>query len=128
MICTYLTAGERETMSTVHDKELNELFQNVRKVTGDNFWIQERTLTKRNLFGRIKNVVTLYILYASTLHNRTGDIIEVHIINFPPENIYSGSINTCVSKAFTMTYLFGTLNGLHVAKHDNTQNINNAKQ
>lgn len=100
-ITTYLSNAERESWNFVDDKDINEIFQDVRKI--DNRWLIETRPFVVKKFFKTKTVV-LYSLYYDFVH-------EAQIINFPPESSESCSINTIIGKSSIMSYLLGLLAG-----------------
>lgn len=104
MICTYLTESEFERWTKVSDKELDEIFQEVRTIFGNNYFISERKYTTKRWFRKPVEK-TLYSLYVIT-HKP-----EVQEINFCQEWEYS--INTSVPRSYMITYLLGMLAGHH---------------
>lgn len=107
MITTYLHPHEFKSYSSVKDKDLNELFQEVRSKFGDNYFLQEIEVTKERLF-RVPITTTYYCLYARRRGNIPNDS-EVQIINFARDHEYS--ISTDVPKSYIMTYFYGMLTG-----------------
>lgn len=105
-ITTWLDDNDRETYKNVHDKELNELFQEVRQKVSNRYLIQQHVHIKRKwIFGKSQQVwhYTLYI-----------DLeFEAQVFNFPSEQ---SSINGLVSKSMLMTYFFGVINGFDSAQ------------
>lgn len=101
-ICTYLTDWEIKNFTTVKDKDLNELFQEVRTIFNGKYYIQEREYTVKGWFKKTKTE-TLYSLYKETF------LPEVQQINFYVGN--ESSINTYVSKALLMATFYGLING-----------------
>lgn len=100
MITTWLQPNELEGYSHVGDKELDELFQEVRQEFPETYYIQTVDVYNKRLFRR--TIVTKsYALYANTGH-------EYQCINFPPLD-GTWSINTTTVKAMIMAYFFGAL-------------------
>lgn len=91
---TWLNEYEFDLYSKVSDKELNEVFQEVRELM-PLIYISERTHTESGLFKKTK-VLTSYTIY----HRTNGRYTEVRVMN----------INTS-NKAYVFNYLCGLLNG-----------------
>lgn len=107
MIATWISEWEKPHLSKVNDKELNDLFQEVRKEFDNRFYIQETLYDRRTwldkLLGDWKKTGKLY-----TLYYLPGDI-DAQIINFPQQHKWS--INTMVDKSYLITYFLGMLSG-----------------
>lgn len=103
MITTWLTDNDLKEYSQVKDKELNELFQEIRQITNNKFYIQETSWKDNPPFWRkAKPSIAYYTLYAVAGW-------DAQVINFPQN--HSWSINTGVTKAFIMTFFYGLLSG-----------------
>ncbi len=102
---TYLDRFEKQKYSSVRDKELNELFQEVLKKSTKEMYVKERIITYRHWFKE-KYKDTLYTLYLSL-----GDTPEVQVFNFPSQD-KSSSMCYGVTKRLLMTYFYGILNGI----------------
>lgn len=100
-IYTYINDSDRERWSKVEDKELNDLFQEVRKLDKRFLLSCNDILVKRSWFRKpiIKKVYCLYI-------DMGGD---AKCVNFAQEHLWS--INTDVAKSYIMTYFFGYITG-----------------
>ena len=113
MITTWINQEEQKHYSSVEDKELNEVFQEVRERLDKRFLIQTVRYDRRTLWQRLisdyrKNVGNVYALYMMT------GTIDAQVINFAPiEGTWS--INTSVTKGQLMTYFFGLLGGYDYA-------------
>lgn len=105
MISTWITDEEAVFMVEVQDKELNELFQEVRKKF-KNILIEERRYDNRNWWQKLTGDYRKRTGIVYTVYNRIHSM-DAQIINFPQDHEWS--INTGVSKAFVMTYFFGLL-------------------
>lgn len=101
-ITTWITENERQTWKQVHDKELNELFQEVRGIS-DKYLVEMHLHTKRKHWFAKSEAFYSYTLYVDLGH-------EAQIINLP-QDLSKSSIGTSYSKETLMTYFFGTLNG-----------------
>lgn len=112
MMCTYLNESEYEKYSSVADKELNELLQEVREKFDGKYYIQTNKHIQKRIFRKPKE----YISY--TLYGCLGKP-EVQIFNFPKD---SGSgIGECTGRAQIMTLFYGLLNGM---KHEQQKQEN----
>jgi hypothetical protein len=109
-ICTYITDSEKEQWTSVSDKEINRLLQEVRQID-PKCLIQERECTIKRMFRRPKTL-RLYTVYNYVSYG------EAQIINFCQEHTWS--LNTAVSRSYVITYLYGILSGIHVATHKTT--------
>lgn len=107
-ITTFLNDNERETWKNVHDKELNELFQEIREKVSDKYLIQMHLHSRRkNWFSKPKP------FYSYTMYIDLG--WEAQVLNLP-QNTERSSIGTMYSKETIMTYFFGVLNGFSSAQ------------
>jgi hypothetical protein len=108
MISTWISEHEVPNLSKVDDKELDELFQEVRKVFNNGFLIQTTKYDNRTWWDlpteNYLKTGTLYTLY------HMDKFPDAQVINFPPIE-GSRSINTSVTKGQLMTYFFGLLAG-----------------
>jgi hypothetical protein len=106
MISTYISDWEIPHLTKVEDKELNDLFQEVRAID-DRFLIQTTQYDNRTWFDKLmsdyKKTGVVYTLYNHT--NR-----DTQVVNFPPLT-GSWSINTSVHKAQIMAFFYGFLSG-----------------
>jgi hypothetical protein len=91
---TYLTDYEIALYSKVEDKELNELYQEIRKIDKD--WLLSESKETIGFFQ--KKEITIYRLYYNF-----GN--EVQAINFNSELGYTENKN------MIMNYFYGYLNG-----------------
>lgn len=106
-ITTWISEHEWPSMSTVQDKELNEVFQQVRQKYPGKFLIQSHRYDNRTWFDRMTgNYIRTGTIY--TLYNMLNKI-DAQVINFPPGESNSFSINTSVHKSYLMTFFFGLL-------------------
>ena len=100
---TYLNKEDIERWSFTDDHELNDLFQEAKKlnpallISSTSFWL------KMGLFKK-KKLVTLY----SIRYNEGRD--QCRIVNFAPID-KSYVLNEYVDKASVMNYLFGFITG-----------------
>lgn len=105
-ITTWISEWEKPSLSKVEDKELDELFQEVRQEFPGKFLIQTTRYDRRTWFDKLTGnwikTGKLYTLYVML------DDIEAQVINFPPQE-GNWSINTAVPKSYIMTYFFGLL-------------------
>lgn len=101
-ITTYLSQSECELYKSVGDKDLNELFQEIRNLD-DRFLLHERTMQTKRWFRKPK-INVLYTLYIETSHG------EVQIMNFARE--WKWSINTSVPAPYIYAYFYGFLGGM----------------
>lgn len=106
-ICTWLTESEIKNYTTVKDKELNELFQEVRRDFENEFFISEMEVITRRWFKKPVHE-TFYTLYKAT------GLPEVQVINFYVDG--ASSINTGVKKELVMALFYGMLNGADYVK------------
>jgi len=96
-ICTYLSNQEYEMFKSVTDKELNELFQEIR-IKHPEFLLEEHNVaTYTGLFKKKVTIETYYTIY------NDFNIGEVQIINF--EN------GTKVKSDIVYAYFYGILVG-----------------
>jgi hypothetical protein len=109
-IYTYMNPNEVEAYATVTDKELNELFQEVRKKFNGTYLLQERITPQKRMFfsSWFKQLpdTKSYQLYS---YDGGKGTVEVRCINFAQEHDWS--INTEVSKSYILTYFYGLLAG-----------------
>lgn len=106
-ITTWLNENERETWKWVHDKELNDVFQEVRQKVSNKYLLQMQLFSERkNIFSK-SNAYYRYTLYVDLGH-------EAQVVNFYSDG--SRSINTQPSKEMVMAYFFGLLNGFESAQ------------
>jgi hypothetical protein len=106
MISTYISDWEIPNLSKVEDKELNELFQEVRAID-DRFLIQTIEYDHRTWLDKLmSNWKKTGVVY--TLYNHTPR--DTQVINFPPLH-GTWSINTSVHKAQIMAFFYGFLAG-----------------
>jgi len=108
MMTTFLYDHELRDFTSVQDKELNELFQEVREKFDNKYLIHERVFTTKKWFRKpiSKTVYTLY-----NLLNKMG---EVQVINFASDETKNSrnSMNYYVPKSYIMTYFYGVLTGI----------------
>jgi len=105
MMTTFLYDHELRDFTSVQDKELNELFQEVREKFDNKYLIHERVFTTKKWLRKpiSKTVYTLY-----NLLNKAG---EVQVINFASDDSQY-SMNYYVPKSYIMTYFYGVLTGI----------------
>jgi hypothetical protein len=104
-ICTYLSNQEYDTFKSVTDKELNELFQEIRTIRPEFLLEEHNVATYKGFFKRNVIVNTFYTLYNDLGYG------EVQIMNF--EN------GTKVKSEIIYAYFYGILTG---AKRNDSQN------
>jgi len=102
-ICTYLHDYEFSDFQKVEDKELNELFQEVRELIPDTFFVQQHKVISKKWLK--KPTTTVYYSLYKLLSKP-----EVQEINFFVDNSDS-SINTVITKGMLMAYFFGVISG-----------------
>ena len=105
--CTYLTDEEVKRYSSVSDKELDELLQELRAVD-DSWAIQETTAIKKGFWKNTE--VKHYTLYYKVQHP------EWQVINLATPNggsVFHYELN---SREFIMNYIMGVLNGMQMAE------------
>ncbi|MGN6416125.1 MAG: hypothetical protein ACTHMC_01445 [Pseudobacter sp.] len=100
---------EVESMSSVKDKTLNDLFQEVRQATNNRFLLSETEYQDRGWFGK-RNRRTAYTLYIHIMHD------EYQVINFATAQT-EGSINTAAPRETIMNYFYGVLTGIQHEAH-----------
>lgn len=104
-ITTWIDENDRQTWAQVHDKDLNELFQEVRDKVSNKYLVQMHVHSyRKHLFAKSKTVYS-YSLYVDLGH-------EAQVINLP-QNLEKSSIGTMISKETLMTYFYGVINGFH---------------
>lgn len=103
-ICTYLNDWEIKNLTTVKDKDLNELFQEVRTIFNGEYYVQQHKYTVKGWFKKPKTE-TFYTLYKEV------SLPEVQVVNFFVGG--EGRINTGVSKALLMATFYGLINGYY---------------
>jgi len=108
---TYIHDYEREKWSSVKDRDINLLLQEVREKFGDKYLVQEREFTTKKWL-RKPVTRTLYDVYC-------GSGMEVQCINFCSDG--ESSINTTVSKSNVVTLFIGMLNGYDYKEIDNKE-------
>lgn len=107
MISTWISDEEAKLFSTVEDKELNELFQEVRKEFNSSYLIQTIRYDERTWLDRLtSNYLKTGKRY--TLYFREKGI-DAQVVNFCQDHDWS--INTSVPKSYIMTFFFGLLSG-----------------
>lgn len=106
-ICTYLNEWEFKNFTTVKDNDMNELFQEIRSIFKDQYYIQEHEYFVKRWFKKPK-VRTVYTLY------KMLSMPEVQVVNFFIEG--KSTINTNPSKALIMATFYGLINGYHYSK------------
>lgn len=103
-ICTYLTDDEFTTPTT--NVTLNEVLAEVRRVTGRDWRVGERSYTTGHLWWR--KTSHWYTLYLTTTMS------EVQVINFWREGDCSISTNSSAERV--IAYLYGVLAGAAIEK------------
>ena len=104
--CTYLGDYEFNKFKSVSDKELNELFQEVRNID-DKYFLEEREFEIKKRFKK----PTKEVRY--TLYKQLRNDCEVQVINFAGGK---SSINGLVDKSYIMTLFYGIINGFNIKK------------
>lgn len=104
-ICTYLSSADRKACLRSGDKDIDELLDEVRQKTGEEWLIEKVETTKRRWFRKPETVVR-YTLYVDVF-----DHIEYQVINFCRD--WDWSINTVVPKSCIVNYLHGYLGGIY---------------
>jgi hypothetical protein len=102
-ITTFLNDLEKKTFVAVSDKELNELFQEVRKID-NRFLLQERVVVYRRFLRKpiISTVYTLYFDYLAPKSNW-----DIQIISLGENDIFGSGSN----KNLVCAYFYGFLSG-----------------
>ena len=115
----YYSDYELQKYESVKDKELNELFQEIREKFGPRYYLHEMEwLVKKWLRKDIKT--TMYTLLIDL--DGKGQSREVHVFNFPTSNLWS--ICDAVPKAQVMTLFLGMVNGLaHAEQKEKTVTV-----
>jgi hypothetical protein len=106
MMCTWYRKEELDKMTSVTDRRLNDLLQEVREKFGNRYYMLEITRTTKPIFGKPKKFF-YYSLYGSL---GDGEMQEVQCINFAQD--CEGSIHTTVTASYIITYFLGLLGGL----------------
>jgi hypothetical protein len=108
----YINDQDIERWSSVEDSEVNELLQDARKVDPAILIHTWHTPGIKRIFKNVKPL-TLYSI-------RINDgKCQAKIMNFPSD-LSGSSINTYLTKAQTMIYLYGFLNGSYLANKPTT--------
>ena len=102
-VTTFLNDFEKKTFIAVSDKELNELFQEVRAID-NRFLLQERFIVKKRFLKKSK-VIVYYTLYFDYLAPESN--WDIQIVGLSDENIYGDFSN----KNSVMCYFYGFLSG-----------------
>jgi hypothetical protein len=100
---TFINDQDIERWSSVEDSEINELLQDARKINHAILIYTWHTPGIKRLFKKAKPL----ILYSIRIDDGKN---QAHILNFPSD-VSGSSINTYLTKAQTMIYLYGFLNG-----------------
>lgn len=102
-VTTFLTELEKQTFVAVSDKELNELFQEIR-VIDNRFLLQERISVQKRFLRKpiITKIYTLYFDYLAPNSNW-----DIQIIQLSSGDIYG----SCSSKDAVCAYFYGFLAG-----------------
>lgn len=101
-----MSDSEINLYKQVQNKELNDLFQEVRSLD-DKFLLAERHIHRRTWFKKPK-VETYYSLYINTGHG------DVQVMNWARE--WRWSINTEVPASYIYAYFYGILGGVQLSK------------
>lgn len=107
-MCAYLRVEEMERYSTVSDKDLNELFQEVRTKFKNQFFISETVIKINKWFGP-DFVKTFYTVYNNLERGQINNINEVQCMIWYNEG---SSINTGIEKSVLYAYFFGLLTNI----------------
>ena len=110
MISSYYCQEELEKFTTVEDKQLNDLLQEIRNKISVHFYLQTITRTERPLFRKPKVFVYYQMLLSHTKRD-LDTVQEVQIINFCQDHAWS--INTIVTKSYVVTFFLGMLCEFH---------------
>jgi len=113
MICTYYGQDELDKMLSVSDKDLNELYAEIRKVFEGKYYLKEKTFIVKSLFRKTVERKVYTLLYQAAPND-----MEVQVINFCQDHDWS--INTKVTKSYITTYFLGLLNGIGKMPQPNT--------
>jgi hypothetical protein len=100
---TFLNDFEKKTFTVVSDNELNELFQEVRKID-NRFLLQERFEVRRRFLRKsvITPVYTLYFDYLAPNSNW-----DIQVIGLSSDFVFGNRSN----KESVMCYFYGFLSG-----------------
>ena len=112
-VYSYYNEQELESYKSVKDKDLNELFQDVRNTISSKFYIQEREHEIKRPFKKTKQFTSYSLLYQVS-HG------ECQIINFGNSDGGSG-LNTNSSKGLLSSLLMGMLNGYEFRKREESK-------
>lgn len=106
--CTYMSDNELATMTEVEDRDFNELFQEIRQLIPDKYFINSRMiLHKRNWWkGGPQEFSMSYSMYI-----KIGNGPECQCFNFPPK-INGSSLNFSGDRGSIMSFFFGILAGI----------------
>lgn len=99
---TYINDQDIKQWSSVEDKEINDLFQDARKLEPRLLIYTWHAMTIKRWFKKPKPW-TLYSIRVS------DGSYQAHVLNFPSD-VSKSSINTYLTKAQIMIYLYGFLN------------------
>ena len=102
---TYLTDYDREKFASVEDRELNELFQEIRQLF-PNYYLNEFYFKEQRLLRMPRKIVhySLYIDFGC----------EAQIFSFP-----ASGLSYMTNKLIVITYFFGLINGYEKGKKEN---------
>ena len=104
-IVTYYNKWELDNYLEVKDKELDKLYQEVRQLFDERYYLIEKKFNTNVGFLRRENWVTYYKVIYRVYE---GGYPEFQILNFPsPE----GGFNEFVSKSTVETLFLGLING-----------------
>jgi len=113
-IYTYITEIDFARWDKVSDKELNELIQEARQVTGIHFLVREHS----GIIKRLVHANIYYVHYSLFIPDKNErGTMEARYINFAPHPQSLSSINTLVEKHTLMNYLMGIISGYQYCKH-----------
>lgn len=101
-ITTWIFESEVNRYKSVSDKELNDLFQEVRSLD-DRYYLSEREIEVKRLFRKPKKDI-LYTMYVRLFEE------DFQVMNFCRDTKWS--INTMVPASYIYAYFYGFLGGL----------------
>ncbi len=117
---SYYSEQELQNYISVKDKDLNTLFQELRKLIPDRYYLRESSVTLKNFFRVKKKELTFYSLLFR--YGNDNDF-ECQNINFEVTGSKS-SINISVEKSYIMSMFYGLINGYSHAINKNKQKVN----
>ena len=99
---TYVSDSELKNYVSVKDKDLNEIFQEVREKISDNYFLEERTFAHKRLFKKPFSRTLNQVFY-----RYNG--MECQVINFCGDG--ESSINCYMPKSQIYNWMMGMLAG-----------------